>query len=132
MERSRCGPDVEEASLAPLFDQSAIGGVEPLYTIAADADFGQQEEVTGAVVRVRSLKGFTPEWLDRALECHGARRVLGKTPEVPNDPFWLPDGMVDIDVQSDHDGFRVIARGHNARDAQDILARAKAFAGVAR
>ena len=81
---------------------------------------------------MRSLKGFTPEWLDRALECHGARRVLGKTPEVPNDPFWLPDGMVDIDVQSDHDGFRVIARGHNASDAREILARAKAFAGVAK
>ena len=50
MERSRCGPDVEEASLAPVFDRSAIQGVEPLYAIAADADFGQQEEVTGAVV----------------------------------------------------------------------------------
>jgi hypothetical protein len=132
MERATCGPDVPEASITPLFERGAIESVEPLFETVADAELGREKEVVGAIVHVRALKGVTPEWLDRALECHNARRTLGTVPEVRDDPFWIPDGAVEIDVTSARDGFRVTARGHDASDAQRILTRAHALVGGAK
>jgi hypothetical protein len=75
------------------------------------------------------VKGFTATWLDRALECHSARRVLGRIPAatLPNDPFWLPGRMVDIEVAATHAGLQVFIRRQNIKDAEEILARANAF-----
>lgn len=132
MERATCGPDVPEASITPVFERGAIESVEPLFDTVADAELGREKEVVGAIVHVRALKGVTPEWLDRALECHNARRTLGSVPEVRDDPFWIPDGTVEIDVTSAHDGFRVTARAHDASGAQQILTRAHGLAGGAK
>jgi hypothetical protein len=78
---------------------------------------------------VRALRGVTAEWLDRALECHSARRVLGRIPasDAPNDPFWLPGSVVDIDAESAKDRFVVDVRGATVREGQEILQRANAF-----
>jgi hypothetical protein len=78
---------------------------------------------------VLAVKGFTAEWLDRALECHSARRVLGRIPTttLPDDPFWLPGRMVDIDVGATRAGFQVFIQGQTIKDAQEILSRANAF-----
>jgi hypothetical protein len=128
-ERSRCGPDLDEAALAPVLSGQAIESVEPLYTRLQGGKSGEGSRLFGAVVRVRAIQGMTAEWLDRALECHSARRVLGRIPETmtPNDPFWLPGRMVDIDAQSARDGFQVAVRGFSVDDAQEILIRANAF-----
>jgi len=65
--------------------------------------------------KVRAVRGFTATWLDRALECHAARRLLGRIPEstLPNEPFWLPEKMVDIEVAATHAGFQVFIRGQS-------------------
>lgn len=129
MERTRCGPDLDEAALAPVLNRQAIESVEPLYTREQSGKSGNTSRLFGAVIRVRAIQGVTAEWLDRALECHSARRVLGRIPEnaMPNDPFWLPGRMVDIDAQSARDGFQVAVRGYSVDDAQEILIRANAF-----
>ncbi len=128
-ERSRCGPDLDEAALAPVLNGQAIESVEPLYTRVQGGKSGETSRLFGALVRVRAVQGMTAEWLDRALECHSARRVLGRIPDtmMPNDPFWLPGRMVDIDAQSARDGFQVAVRGSSVDDAQEILIRANAF-----
>jgi hypothetical protein len=133
MEQKRCGPDIDEAALAPILTGEAIERVEPAYIAAAASGGhgagGAYKRLTGAVFSVRALKAFSAEWLDRSLECHSARRLLGRIPagENPTDPFWVPGKSVDIDVQSSGPGFAVSVRSLEVADAHEILARAQAF-----
>jgi hypothetical protein len=130
MERNRCGSDADEMTLTPVLSGSAIERVEPLYTNVESTKSGTLPELQGAMIRVRPAPGMTGEWLDRALECHSAERVLGQIPssELPNDPFWLPGNRtVDIDARAEHDVITVAVRGGNVADAHEILRRALAF-----
>jgi hypothetical protein len=133
MERTRCAADIDEKALEPVLSGQAIEGVQPFYASVESAKSGMQSEIAGATIRVRALQGVTAEWLDRALECHSARRVLGRIPEsaTPSDPFWLPGRAVDIDAQSARDGFLVAVRGSTTEDARAILARANGFVASA-
>jgi hypothetical protein len=129
MEQARCAPGFDQSILTPVLDREAVEAVEPLYSRAQDGKSGESARLLGAVVRVRPLPGMTAELLDRGLECYSARRVLGRIPDnsTPNDPFWLPGRMVDIDAESARDGFEVGIRGQTVDDAQEILIRANAF-----
>jgi hypothetical protein len=128
LERSACGPDVDEARLIPVVTGSAVDSVEPLYTGSAGANAGSGTRLCGAVIRIRASQGVTSEWLDRALECHGAKRLLRHTDEtMANDPFWLPGRMVDIRTEPARDSFEVAVRGESTDDAQEILIRANAY-----
>src|SRR5271166_6079851 len=80
MVRTRCGPDLDESVLGPVLDGRALKNVEPLYSGTASSEGSKgnnQSELRGAVVNVQAVPGVTAEWLDRALECHSAKRVLG-------------------------------------------------------
>lgn len=131
-ERSRCGADLDETTLEPIFSHRAVESAEPLYTRTSAGRAGGTVRLEGAVLYVRAIQGMTVEWLDRALACHSARRVLGKIPENVslNDPFWLPGRTVEIETQSIGHGFRVAVRGASSNDAQEILIRANAFAAT--
>jgi hypothetical protein len=134
MERKRCGPDVDEAALASIFNKEAIQGWETAYLSAATCGGGAggcYKRLAGVVITIKALKGFSAEWLDRALECHSARRVLGKIPpgDIPDDPFWLPGKTVDIDVVSIRAGFAATVRTLEPSDAQEIVNRTKTFVG---
>jgi hypothetical protein len=132
VERSRCGPDLDDTTLEPIFGHRAVESAEPLYARTSADRAGASVRLEGAVIYVRAIQGVTVEWLNRALECHGARRVLGKIPEnvSPNDPFWLPGRMVSVETQSIGHGFRIAVRGATQADAQEILIRANAFAAL--
>jgi hypothetical protein len=130
--RKRCGSDIEESSLAPIFNKEAIVKYEPAYLSARSCGAGSggcYKRLTGAVITIKAMKGFTAEFLDRVLECHSARRVLGAiaASEIPNDPFWLPGRTVDIDVISTGPEFAATIRSLDVTEAQEILDRAKAF-----
>jgi hypothetical protein len=133
MERTRCIADAaaDEKALAPILDGAALQGVQPLYSTTESGKSGIGVELRGAVVKVAALQGVTDVWLDRALECHGAKATLGHVRAAENDPFWLPDSTVDIDVRSAKDGFDVAVTGHSSADARQVLARASAFANRA-
>lgn len=129
MERAACGPDVDDTRLVPVVTGSAVASVEPLYAGSPDTKSGSETRLYGAVIHIRASQGVTPEWLDRALECHGAKRLLRHTPEetIASDPFWLPGRMVDIQTESAQDSFKVAVRGESTDDAQEILIRANAY-----
>ncbi len=129
LERSACGPDVDDTRLIPVVTGSAVDSVEPLYAGASNAASGSETRLSGAVIHIRASQGVTPEWLDRALECHGAKRLLGHTPDqtMANDPFWLPGRLVDIRTEPEQDTFKVAVRGESTDDAQEILIRANAY-----
>lgn len=126
IERARCTPDVDDARLIPVITGTAVDSVEPLYT--------SDTHLSGAVIRLRAAQGTTADWLDRALECHGAKRLLQHAPDgmMANDPFWLPGRMVDIDAQPARDGFKVTVRGESPDDAQEILIRANLYLAASR
>jgi hypothetical protein len=128
MERTRCASDDDDKTIAPVLNGSALQRIEPLYGTIGGAKSGPMPELRGVTVIVVALPGVTAEWLDRALECHSAKEVLGHEPAPSDDPFWLPGSAVNIDVTSDRDGFNVSIIGYSANDAQLILARATSFA----
>jgi hypothetical protein len=132
MARTRCGPDLDEAALSPVLDGTALRDVQPLYSDAEGSKTGSQSLLRGAVVNLQAVSGLTAEWLDRALECHSAKLVLGQSQQAAGaeDPFWLPGSVVDIDVQSAKDGFRVAVAGTSPAEGQQILARARSFASA--
>ncbi len=128
IERSSCGPDFDDARLVPVVTGTAVDSVEPLYA-SADAKPGSETRLCGAVIYIRATEGVTSEWLDRALECHAAKRLLRHAAEetMANDPFWLPGRMVDIRTEPAPASFRVAVRGETTDDAQEILIRANAY-----
>jgi len=67
VERSRCGADLDETTLEPIFSHRAIESAEPLYARASADRAGTSERLQGALVYVRAIQGMTAEWLDRAL-----------------------------------------------------------------
>ncbi len=129
MEQTRCVADTgaDEKMLAPVLAGSAVQSVRPLYAVAESGKGGALHQLRGVVVTVSALPGLTDVWLDRALECHGARQTLGRVPPS-DDPFWLPGTVVDIDVRSAKDGYDVAVTGFSPEDAREIQARAETFA----
>jgi len=130
-EKARCVSGVSEAAIAPVFEKDSVERIEPLYTAASPGGHGSggnYSQLIGAIIHLRAINGVTAEWLDGALECHSARRLLGELPEAtPTDPFWLPGRMVDIEAVAARAGYHVYVRGGNIHDAEAILARANAF-----
>jgi hypothetical protein len=128
IERTRCGPEVKDSDLAPVLGGQAVQDVGPLYSSVEVGKSGEQSQLRGAVLTISALPGVTAEWLDRELECHGARLALGQVKSSPADPFWLPGSTVDIDVRPAKDGFIIAVAGYSTADAHQILDRAQAFA----
>jgi hypothetical protein len=128
MESTRCGPEVNDGDLAPVLSGQAIQGVGPLYSTVEAAKSGKESQLRGVIVMVNALPGVSAEWLDRELECHGARLTLGGVQSSPYDPFWLPGSTVDVDVRPAKDGFAVGIAGYSSADARRIFERAQAFA----
>jgi hypothetical protein len=128
MESTRCGPEVNDSDLAPVLSGRAVQGVGPLYNTVEAGKSGEESRLRGAVLTIGALPGVTAEWLDRELECHGARLTLGRITSSPEDPFWLPGSSIDIDVRPGKDGFVVGVAGYSSSDARQIFDRAQAFA----
>jgi hypothetical protein len=128
MESTRCGPEVNDSDLAPVLSGQAVQAVGPLYATVEAGKSGEESRLRGAVLTISALPGVTAEWLDRELECHGARVALGRATSTPEDPFWLPGSSVDIDVRPGKDGFVVGVAGYSPVDARQIFDRAQAFA----
>jgi hypothetical protein len=127
LERSRCASFRDDSTIAEVLSGRAVERVEPLY--AGTQTKSSNPRLQGAVLSVRPIRGATAEWLDRSLECHGVERMLGRssTPANAVDPFVLPGSLVQINVHSAGDGFRVELVGATMADAREILSRADSF-----
>jgi hypothetical protein len=132
VERTRCMPEDDDKQLAPVLSGEAVAGVRPLYSNVEASKSGLQAELRGARLTVRALPGVTPEWLDRALECHGAKAMLGHVTPPANDPFFVPNAFVDVDVFSEKDGFEVQVIAYSPADAKQVLDRANAFGATSK
>jgi hypothetical protein len=131
LERGRCSGIADEATIAPILSGDAVEGVEPFYVSSINGKSGTQEHLAGVTIVVNPLPGMTAELLDRALECHGARAVLGRLPPATtpttSDPFFLPSRMVEIEVTSGRGHFRIAVHPVRSEDAEQVLSRANAL-----
>jgi hypothetical protein len=128
---SRCTRFSEEAS-SRMLAPSLVEAVEPAYSYVSSGPVDRQARLRGARFHLRPVGDLSRELLQRNLECHQARVVLGTTPEFQSDPYVLPGRWLDIDADSDGDGFVVAVKADALSDARDVLARARRFAALGR
>jgi hypothetical protein len=115
-----------------IFSPELVESVEPLYSHVQTSGSNIATRLHGAEVHLRPLPGITLEYLTHVLQCRSARLVLGRVEGAPNEPYWLPDGWVKIDVRSESGSFVVALEGEDLPEAKDILSRAQAFAAQAK
>jgi hypothetical protein len=106
---------------------SAIDSVRPAYSYVHSGPVDPEARLRGASIHVRPLPGMGKESLGRTLECHQVAVTLGGLPLAADDPYVLPDRWLDIDVDSDRDGFVVQVRADDFESARQVLDRAKLF-----
>jgi hypothetical protein len=129
-EQKRCTS--QAAVDARIFGADDVAGVAPLYSYVQTSGSNREARLRGAEVRLRPLAGLTPELLTYALSCRSAQLVLGHAQAAENEPYFLPDGWVKVDVHSADGDFVVALEGEDLAESKEILARAQAFAAQAK
>ena len=116
-----------DETAAPLLSRGAVDSVEPAYSHVQSGPVSREPRLRGARIHVRPLPGLSREAMDRTLECHEARVMLGRVPAGVDDPYVLEGSWLDIDVDSEGDGFVVSVLGDDRDTAQRVLERAQRF-----
>ncbi len=112
-------------SLEETLPRASIDSVRPAYSYVHSGPVDPDARLRGASIHIRPGPAMSKESLGRALECHQVAATLGQLPALEGDPTLLPDRWVDVDVESDRDGFVVLLRTDEFDSAQRVLARAK-------
>jgi hypothetical protein len=121
----RCRGFTEEAA-GQLLSPSLVDFVEPAYTESGPGD--RAERLRGVRIHLRPIASLSRESIARSLECHESRAVLGVVPSpIVDDPYAIAGRWLDIDVDSDKDGFVVQMGSDDLPTAREALARAKRF-----
>ena len=104
--------------------------VEPLYSHVITSNNNSEERVAGAKLLVRPPNGVTADQFTRALQCHSARVLLGQVNPavVPNDPYWLPDSWVNINVKPENGNFAITISADTVHDNLQVFGRANHYA----
>ncbi len=128
VERLQC--DSSSTTQDDVVRSIAVLNVQPLYSHVMTRGNDAEERVSGAKLLVRPPKGVSADQLTRILQCHGARVVLGQLngSAVPNDPYWLPDTWVTIDVEPENGNFAVTISADTVRDNLQVYGRANHYA----
>jgi hypothetical protein len=120
--------DFTDESAAALLSPTAIDSVEPAYTYLESGPGNREARLRGARIHLRPIAALSRESIARSLECHEARFLLGTAQTVVDDPYTLASQWLDIDVDSERDGFVVRVQTDDRPTAQAVLERAKRFA----
>jgi len=113
-----------------LLQATTVIAAHPLYSHVISGKNDGEDRVTGARLTVRPPEGVSPERLTRVIQCHSARALLGQVDPAAfaNDPYWLPDAWLDIQVVPENGNYQVVLRADNIPDGLQVLHRATAFA----
>jgi hypothetical protein len=126
VERMQC--DATTNSQDQLVRSLKVLRVQPLYTHIMTGGDSEEERVNGATLIVRPPSGIGAEQLTRALQCHGARTLLGQLSSTPNDPYFLPDRWVSIDVKPEGGNFAITLSADSVHDNLQVYSRANHYA----
>ncbi|HEV3192517.1 MAG TPA: hypothetical protein VGY54_18535 [Polyangiaceae bacterium] len=116
--------------------QSEMQVFQTMTVIRVDGQYSYHSSGVGKVVGtrivVRPPEGISTERMTRILQCHGAQALLGHIDpsQVSNDPYWLPDAWVEIDVKSEAGNYVAFLTTDTVSDNLRIMRRATAFAAA--
>jgi hypothetical protein len=122
-----CAAFTEEAT-ASLRSPSAIDTVEPAYSYLESGPGNREARLRGARIHLHPIAAMSRESIARSLECHESRVVLGSASPLVDDPYALAGAWLDIDVDSEKDGFVVQVGTDDISAAHEVLERTKRFA----
>jgi hypothetical protein len=130
VERMQCDGSASPQAELALLQSTTVLRVEPLYSHVATSNNNSEERVNGAKLVVRPPKGVTADQMTRILQCHSARVLLGQVDSaaVPNDPYWLPDRWLNIDVKPDNGNFAITVSADTVHDNLRVFGRATHYA----
>ncbi len=130
VERMQCDGSATTQGEVELLRSVKVLKVEPVYSHVPTSNNNAEARVNGAKLLIRPPKGLTAEDMTRILQCHSARVVLGQVSAaaVPNDPYWLPDSWVNIDVKPDDGNFAVTLSAQTIGENLQVLGRAHHYA----
>ncbi|HXN34226.1 MAG TPA: hypothetical protein VN894_20335 [Polyangiaceae bacterium] len=106
---------------------SAIEAVEPSFAYVPSSASMREARLRGARLSLHPAPNLSRESLQRSLECHQSRVLLGREPALPDDPYVLTGAWLDIGAASTGDGFVVDVQADTFPDAQRVLERARRF-----
>lgn len=112
---------------AGVLSPTLVEAVEPAYSFVQSGN-DRAIRLHGARLHLRPTLNVSAQALQRTLECHQARVTLGTSPVIADDPYVLDGAWLDIDVDSDGDGFIAAVRSRRFDEAQLVLDRARSFA----
>jgi hypothetical protein len=116
-----------------LLETTTVLRADPIYS-HVHTNGNDEDRVSGAKLLIRPPEGVTADRFALILQCHSARVLLGQVDrsQLPDDPTWLPDAWVDIDVTPEAGNFAVTLRSDSVSKNLQVLNRASAFAGTHR
>jgi hypothetical protein len=106
---------------------------EPIYARVLTKT-GEEERVNGATLVIRAPEGVPADKLAQLLQCHSAAVLLGQIDRSKfyDDPTWLPDAWLEIDVKPQAGNFAVTLSANTVARNLQVLQRATAFADTHR
>jgi hypothetical protein len=130
VERMQCDGSATALDEAQLLRSTSVLRVQPLYSHVMTSNNNAEERVNGAKLLIRPPKGVSAEQMTRILQCHSARVLLGQvnSADTPNDPYWLPDSWVNIQVKPEDGNFAVTVSADSVHDNLQVFGRASHYA----
>jgi hypothetical protein len=130
VERVQCGDGTAAADDLRVLTNAKVIEAEPLYSHIITGSNGLESRVDGTKLVIRPPDGVSAERMTRILQCHSARALLGQIDrsQLPDDPFWLPDTWVSIEVKPDNGNYAVTLEANDIPTNLKLAARAKAYA----
>jgi hypothetical protein len=127
-EQLQCDRSSASGDDVRILQQTTVLSAGPLYSHVITKD-SSDNRITGAKLLVRAPEGVSTDRLTRVLQCHSAQVLLGQVDpsRFADEPYWLPNTWLDIDVKSENGNFLVVLRADNIPDGLQVLHRATAF-----
>jgi hypothetical protein len=129
VDRMQCDGSATSIAATELLRSNAVVGVVPIYSHIIVTPNNAEERVCGSKLLIRPPPGMTTWEMTRILQCHSARVLLGKVPgtDVSDDPYWLADRWLHIDVQPENGNFAVTISADTVHDNLEIFGRAAKY-----
>jgi len=132
VELMQCPESPTPQGEARLLASTKVLDFEPIYSRVPTGNNDIEYRLNGAKILIRPPQGMTADQMTRALQCHSARVLLGQVDQTqfPNDPYWLPNTWVNIDVTPEEGNFAVRLSADNIPHNRSIFERARVFADL--
>jgi hypothetical protein len=132
VEQAECSSGVAQNDLQ-LLQAAKVLKAEPIYA-RIHTNNTEENRVNGARLVISAPGGVSAERLTQMIQCHSAAVLLGQIDrtQFANDPTWLPNAWLDIDVKPEAGNFAVTLSANTVARNLQVLQRATAFADTHR